>query len=281
MFILIYLKKIEFLILELKLKLFRMATRYGIIDNCIKTASNYDGKVFGGYIRDVVVPKMQDPLCKCQFKDVDIWFKTDIDADMFVNDIKDIYNFQIVPSFTLENTTLHYAFGRTQYRLRIDNIVISFDIVVSECFPVDDFNVNFLSYCYKDNKEVIGSESQHFSKDLLINSINNKKAIILPSYVERLILKNNIDVHVCRINRSFLCKGWSIKYKNIYFPTHLSSLWVIRELAPNYNTYNVIRNSSESIIDFNDNIIRNSSESIIDFNDNIKENNSENNCIIS
>jgi len=59
--------KIEYLILKLKLKIFRMLTKYGIIDNCVKIASNYDGKVFGGYLRDVV-PKMQDPLRKCQFK---------------------------------------------------------------------------------------------------------------------------------------------------------------------------------------------------------------------
>lgn len=243
-----------------------MATKYAIIDNCIKIASNYDGKVFGGYLRDVVIPKMQDHQCKCQFKDVDIWFNTNIDADMFVNDIKDIYDFQIVPAFTIKNTTVHYAFGRTQYRLIIDKIVISFDIVVSECIPVDDFDINFLSYCYKNNQELIESESEYFDKNVLIDSINKKKAIMLPDYAQRLTMKNNTDVHVCRINRSFLSKGWTIKYKNIYFPNRISSSWVNREFTPNYNTYNIIRNSSDSIMDFKDNV---------------QENNSDNNCIIS
>ena len=87
-----------------------MLNKYNIIDDCIKIASNYASKVFGGYVRDVVVPKMLDYRRKCEFKDVDIWFKTDIDADLFINDMKDIYNFQIVTQYSIDNDNTHCAF---------------------------------------------------------------------------------------------------------------------------------------------------------------------------
>lgn len=203
-----------------------MLNKYVIIDDSIKIANTYDGKVFGGYVRDVVIPKMTDPRRKCEFKDVDIWFKTDIEADLFINDMKDVYNFQIVPKLSIGDDNPHYEFNRTQYHLFVENIVIWFDIVITECFPVDDFDVNFLTYCYKDNKELVECESKCFDKDQLINSVNKKKMIILHSYMEKLMIKFSRDVHVSRINKRFLSRGWIIKYKNIYFPKPLTTLWI-------------------------------------------------------
>jgi hypothetical protein len=254
-----------------------MSTKYAIIDNCIKIASNYDGKVFGGYIRDVIVPKIQDPQCKCQFKDVDIWFKTNIDADMFVNDIKEIYDFQIVPKLSIGDDNPHYEFNRTQYHLFVKNIVIWFDIVITECFLVDDFDVNLLTYCYKDNKELIECQSKCFDKDQLINSINKKKMIILHDYMERLMSKFSSDVHISRINKRFLSRGWIIKYNNIYFPKPLTTLWVNKTFG--YINYgdrcNVIcvKNNIES----SDCSVNFKEQSQI-FEDNTQN---ENNCIIS
>lgn len=256
-------------------KYLMMLNKYVIIDDCIKIASNYDGKVFGGYVRDVVVPKILDPRRKCEFKDVDIWFKTDIDSVLFINDMKDIYNFQIVPKLSIGDDNPHYEFNRTQYHLFVKDIVIWFDIVISEYFPVDDFDVNFLSYFYKDNIELIECESEYFDKDKLINSINKKTMAILPNYVKRLVIKCG-EVHISRINKRFLSKGWIIKYKSIYFPKQLTILWIKKTFEYKLDGSNVIcvKNNDESnncYIDFKE-------HSKI-FQD--KEDDHENNCIIS
>jgi hypothetical protein len=174
--------------------------KYILIDNCIKIASNYEGKVFGGYVRDVVIPKISNPRCKCEFKDVDIWFKTGIDSDLFINDMKDIYDFRIVPELSIDDDNYHYKFNRTQYHLFIEDVVIWFDIVISECFPVDDFDVNYLTYSYKDNLELIECESEYYDKDNLINSINNKKMIILPEYVK-------YSSHFIAVSLTILCSN--------------------------------------------------------------------------
>ena len=203
-----------------------MLNKYLVIDDCIKIARNYDGKIFGGYVRDVVISKMLNPSSKCEFKDIDIWFKTAIDADLFIKNMNEVYDFKMVPELSIDDDNIHYTFGRTQHHLFIENIVIWFDIVVCEWFPVDDFDVNFLAYSYKDGKELIECESEYFNKSDLINSINKKQMTILPVYMRRLISKHSTEVHVSRINKRFLSKGWRIKYSNIYFPKLLTTLWV-------------------------------------------------------
>lgn len=198
-----------------------------IIGDCIKIASNCEGKIFGGFVRDVIIPKTSNPNLKCEFKDVDIWFKTQIDADLFIKMVKDVYEFVIVPDLSIDDNNMHYTFNRTQYHLLINNkIVCWFDIVVSECFPVDDFDVNFLTYSYYDNIESIESQSESFDKDKLIQSIHKKKMIILPDYVKRLINRDNRNIHISRINKRFFEKGWSIKYHDTHFPKPLTSDWI-------------------------------------------------------
>jgi hypothetical protein len=253
-----------------------MLNKYNLIDDCIKIASNYDGKVFGGYLRDVIISKISNPRRKCEFKDVDIWFKTDIDSILFINDMKDIYDFRIVPELSIDNDNPHYQFNRTQYHLFIENIVIWFDIVISECFPVDDFDVNFLTYCYKNDKELVECESKYFDKDQLINSINKKQMIMLPDYIQRLIIKSSTDVHVSRINKRFLSKGWIIKYKNTYFPRLLTTLWIYQTFGCMKDGSNLIYikdKSSNCSVDFQKN------DESFECKDKLEDN--SNNCIIS
>jgi len=263
-----------------------MFNKYILIDDCIKIASNYDGKVFGGYLRDVVISKMTNPRRKCEFKDVDIWFKKEIDADSFIKNMKDIYNFQIITELSIDDDNIHYTFNRTQYHLFVEDVVIWFDIVVSECFPVDDFDVNFLTYSYKNDVELIECESECFNKDTLISSIHKKKMIILPDYVRRLISKRSTDVHISRINKRLLSKGWIIKYMNIYFPKQLTTLWVGQtfgyKLDGSHKIY--IKNNTESSncsVDFKIYPETFDCKDNIQIDDKNKLDDNSNNCIIS
>lgn len=267
-----------------------MFNQYTLIDDCIKIASSYDGKIFGGYLRDVVISKMTNPSRKCRFKDVDLWFKTVIDADLFIKNMKDVYDFQLIPESSIDDN-IPYTFNRKQYHLFYNNIIILFDIIVCEWFPVDDFDVNFLTYSYKDNVELIECESSSFDKDNLINSINKKKMTILPSYLKKLIVKKSSDLHISRINKRFLSIGWIISYKNIYLQTPLTACWIRETFGYKLDGSNLIyiKQNMESqypncYIDFNETFEHKDDykyklDDISDCTNDLKDN--LNNCIIS
>lgn len=115
------------------------------VENCIKTAYLYRGCVFGGYVRNVVVPRLKNKTSP-GYKDVDFWFKSQTDADLFVKQMGD-------KLYKLKDTDVEfqmnvYSFVRQQYMLKYKegdgNIVI--DVIVSPTLPVNDFDVNQLTY---------------------------------------------------------------------------------------------------------------------------------------
>jgi hypothetical protein len=220
-----------------------MLNKYIVIDNCIKIASNYNGKVFGGYLRDVIIPKTIKHMDQCSFKDVDFWFKNSHDSDSFIDQISDIYNFKVQHQSSVDNN-LPYKFNRKQYYLYINNYCLLFDIIISELFPVDDFNVNFLTYSYKNDKELIECQSKLFEKDELINYIYQKQMIILPTYIKRLL---NDKSHINRVDR-FIHGGWTIKYENVHFPNPLTKSWLAETFQCNEN--DSIYNKQDTIIHF-------------------------------
>src|SRR6187431_2333642 len=59
-----------------------------LIDGCINVASKYGGRVFGGYVRNVLIPHFYNQK-SVGFKDVDLWFLKPSDALNFVLDMGD------------------------------------------------------------------------------------------------------------------------------------------------------------------------------------------------
>ena len=53
------------------------------ITECIDVASKYGGRVFGGYVRNYLVPVLYKQECP-GFKDVDLWFEYQEHADSFI-----------------------------------------------------------------------------------------------------------------------------------------------------------------------------------------------------
>src|SRR5436305_14409947 len=90
------------------------------IGSCIKIASDHDGKVFGEYVRDVIIPRLKDPFCNISFTTIKFWFKTKNDAISAILKMK--------KSYVLTNTP-----GSTNFeRYLMDNIY--FEIIVSDNF---------------------------------------------------------------------------------------------------------------------------------------------------
>ena len=173
---------------------------------CLNIAGKHDGRVFGGFVRNVVVPRMQNPNCPVKFKDVDLWFQTQAAADAFVAEMGakfvEAHSFNIAPGNPI------YKFARKQYHLREDGICVAWiDVIVSDKLPVNDFNVNELTVIYRNGTACIEDPTR-----TLVDAIQAKRARMLPEYVE--ILKSNdygrSNAHIQRFNNIYLNQGWTV-----------------------------------------------------------------------
>lgn len=184
------------------------------ISECLKVAGKYDGRCFGGYVRNVIVPRDSNPTCPVKFKDVDIWFTNQNSADSFVREMGS--SLIQMDKFAIEKNDVGYKFGRKQYHLfKYGTCVAWIDVIVSDKIPVNDFNVNRLTALYRDGELVFESFGEE-STSTLIGSIVCKQAVILPEYVKILTFPSSpspshpSSIHFNRLNRIYLSNGWSI-----------------------------------------------------------------------
>lgn len=152
------------------------------------------GKTFGGYVRDHIVLKKS-------FRDIDIWFKSQEYADQFIERFnEEIIDCKLEKHNIVSGNSM-YGFKRTQYTLLygmnnkiIGPICIMFiDVVISEFFPVCDFDINCLSYdgnnlaAHKPYKVLTNGEREKDyghcdSVDEIVENIKSKCAFIFPTY---------------------------------------------------------------------------------------------------
>jgi hypothetical protein len=183
------------------------------IDDTLKVASKYNGYVFGGYVRDVLVPtELKGKQNTYNFKDVDIWFSNQTDADAFVAEM----GVKFVSTFINVDASEIYDFNRKQYHLTMYDICLAWiDVVVSDKYPVNDFNVNMLAYKYESDKLV--SKSMGIQSELeLKKSIINKKLDLLPGYFDKLLPKStnyaNKNLHRERLINRYFKREWKVYF---------------------------------------------------------------------
>jgi hypothetical protein len=203
------------------------------IDRALRIAGKYDGKVFGGYVRGVLVPRDFNPHCEVSFKDVDLWFTDSKKAEHFISEMGS--NFKPIPEFTTTTSDRHYPFNRVQYHYFVNGICIAwFDLIISETFPVDDFDVNCLTFGYVDGhkcwdvNERLQMDWTHpktndpFPMSILKDRIMRKEARLLPS-IETLFFcsPGNISRQIVlmhRFKKRYHQLGWKIMYRSIVCP---------------------------------------------------------------
>ena len=198
------------------------------IDKCIRVASSFGGKIFGGYVRDVVVPRMKDPYCNVNFNNVDIWFISQESADNFTKSFDEIIiNFLTKCLLTINNKIVSVV----PYLLKIDNRYIDFRVIINPLLPVDDMNVNKLIYYYQNDIGILTSDDSDATTLLnLRDSINDKTMIMFDDYINKVTTNS---VHINRINR-FLSLGWTIKTSDgLIFPNCINDVWVKDILVKN------------------------------------------------
>lgn len=108
------------------------------------------GVVFGGYVRDIIIPlnKLKVPLKSLDFKDMDFWFTSEENAEQFVKEAglkvqKTLYGLSGQENYDDGK----YPIKRKQYisKYKGMNFVI-IDVVVCNFYPVCDFSVNLLTW---------------------------------------------------------------------------------------------------------------------------------------
>lgn len=184
------------------------------INKVIDIAYAHDGKIFGGYVRDVIIPRLKDPSRKVYFKDVDIWFADKSKADEFINAMQHKYQIVHMLRHDIKEKDVIYPFTREQYHLSKNGKCLAwFDVVISDKFPVNDFDVN--NFYYFKGQLTLGNFGYNAAK--LIDAIHRKEMKITPEYYQKATkIRDSMDytsvMCTSRIFSRYLNNGWSIIY---------------------------------------------------------------------
>jgi hypothetical protein len=184
--------------------------------DCIKRASTFGAKVFGGFVRNVIVPRQFDPNCSVSFKDIDLWFTTQASVDAFLREMgTSLVKYDLI---SVSAGSYPGAFSRNQYHLYKYGMCLAWiDVVVSPTLPVNDFDVNEVTYKLNSHDEWVTT-----SPSRLIQQIRDKHAVMLPCYqvlIEKAQESDNFSTkynprykiyYEERTNRIFTSKGWTV-----------------------------------------------------------------------
>jgi hypothetical protein len=187
------------------------------IFKCLRVAGKCGGKVFGGYVRDVIVPLNNGNTPK-NFKDVDIWFRSQGEADCFIDEMGSKITLGL--NHYYQGNDNPYSFSRVQYNL-IDsatNVILAWiDVIVSEKFPVNDFDVNNLTYQITSKQDVdyhsaIQKVYNGYDAATLIKSIRKKECKIMKSYIDVLLDNDKHKSHIARtrVTKRYIGRGWIV-----------------------------------------------------------------------
>ena len=157
-----------------------------------------------------------------------------------------------------------YRFIRQQYLYyQHGTRVVFFDIIVSEELPVDDFDVNQLTYKLVNKEALVnynyGDEfiPRNFSKKSMTNlkqAIYNKTATMLVEYIQQFALDDKIiyksriiEKYIDRIKRIYFERGWKVKVaigrRNVIMvPLDVDLAWF------KHNIIDCLQNNAKSVI---------------------------------
>jgi hypothetical protein len=180
----------------------------------------------------VIVPRLFDSKAPLHYKDIDLWFQTKEQVDAFIQAMGS----NLIPgpfgSGAVKVTEQIYHFGREQYHLIKDNVVMAWiDVVISTTIPVNDFNVNTLTVRYTNSGAQIFESFGSEGIDTLIDAIHDKKVVMLPDYVPFLSMNGYSLIHSDRIKKNYLDHNWIVTYKDLIIPPNANLSWYRTHLS--------------------------------------------------
>lgn len=210
------------LILDIKWKprMKLVGTIEKFIDDFIGHATHHLGTVYGGFVRDYLIPKKYGDGPR-PFGDIDIWFKDYETMESFVADVQnhteailiqftDVPCKQAVGVYPSDVVRMHVSHKYLPHRTLFD-----LDLVISpDFFPVCDFDINCMTYNGKFKVEqpnnmyfemiggsrVIGSYDKRINDIEVLDNILEKRLNVFPNFK----CKDRIN--------DFEARGWKINY---------------------------------------------------------------------
>jgi hypothetical protein len=161
----------------------------------IHAAVRHGGVVYGGFVRDIVVPHRfaNKMLSELDFKDIDLWFSEQEKADAFVAELKE-YLIPVDIRGANGDCPAFYPTNRTQYMYTANKReLVLVDVVVNDLIPVNDFSVNCLTWNLTQFKAEPMFGQWNFGIDQLIADIQAKQAYISAFYVAKINKKTKIQ----------------------------------------------------------------------------------------
>jgi hypothetical protein len=166
----------------------------------LNVAGQYGGAVFGGYLRDVLIPRLSEPTWTAEWANVNLWFTSCGFAEQFVAQ--------------MGSNLRHVAGGSGHYSGNLyhgERRVTAVFIVASATLPVNDFDVNQAAVFYQNGRmhTVPGLPDHEF----LGWKIERKRATMLPSYARLLLTmedKYALRRHFERLIKRYMERGWTI-----------------------------------------------------------------------
>jgi hypothetical protein len=209
------------------------------LNDILILAGEFDGSVFGGFVRDVIIPKSVNSEVAVTWKDVDLWFKNKPSTIEFVQRLSKMYQLECshtkhisesVTDYILslsEETDDTYPFARCQINV-ISPIskkqLFVIDLIISDMLIVDDFYVNTLAYTFTGGErttmfsEVCTNVCPEYTEKELIEQITEKRIVMMPSYITRLETVHDRNssrderrrIISARIYHRYMRRGWVI-----------------------------------------------------------------------
>jgi len=205
---------------------------FALVLSLISGADKYEGYAYGGIIRDFILPLVFNNvhILDIDFKDVDIWFKSNENMLKFVEYVNNIPLVKLVQPnyyFAIE----YHGFNRAIYNVEFDGVPLFYlDLNVSPRYPVDDFSSNLIYLVPKSSlfesiskkwfRMGVNKDDDHinFSVNEIIESTVLKTTTLLTEY-KNIYFDNNyanmgdpifLTVN-SRINR-MIERGWDINF---------------------------------------------------------------------
>ncbi len=193
-----------------------------ILSHILPIAAKHNGKVFGGFVRDILVPRLvfQNPLKECDnFKDVDLWFISAEDARSFGKEIglycPDSIGEPHASAKNVSDPTLYEFNVYHNFISKAEQPVSFVDIIIAPELPVNDFNVNRLVAQVFDKEGKYELTSHDKPKSDLLNCISSKTVYMCPEYFDKIEKRDGHSLKIInRIKTRYIDRGWRVYIQN-------------------------------------------------------------------
>jgi hypothetical protein len=189
----------------------RVAIREAVLEEtakCLTIASKYSGYVIGNFVKDVIIPRKEDPNCDVQIDNlVGIWFANTDNYTHFINEMG--------PSL------VGTEFPKTFRLIKYDTVIAKIKVIVSETCPCIHYDIQGLTVMYENNQpktlmKLPCDKINNLTVEDILNNIRTKRATVV-----------KIDASQDEINKTiyqYSCKGWTVISKGIEIPPYTNLL---------------------------------------------------------